>query len=511
MARTTRTVYRDVRLLGSDTPAVVATNGETLGWIGAQHDAPSWLDDADETVHARGALLTPGFVDAHVHLAMTGQALRTLDLTGAASLAEALERLRAHLASSDDDVVHGYGWDDTAWPDGPPTRTALDRVAGSRAVYLARVDAHSAVVSSALADRIDRIERCDGWSADGRVERAAHHRVRDLLHQHRSPAQRTEAIRTALDAFAAQGVVSVHEMGAPSLSPLDDFSLIREVRAESPRPHVATYWGEPGAYELAQELGLDGLAGDLNVDGSLGSRTAALHEPYDDAPGTCGHLYLDAGAVAEHVIGCTRAGVQAGFHVIGDRAASVAVEGLRRARDELGTSRVRAARHRLEHLEMPAPADLELLAQLGVTASVQPVFEATWGGDDGMYAERLGRPRARATNPFATMATIGVRMAFGSDAPVTRPDPWGALAAATGAAQGRRVPLDVAVAAATVGGWAACGHPSAGRLRTGAPAHLALWETPDADGDAAAAALAGGARCVRTVVSGRVVHDTPSD
>lgn len=163
-------------------------------------------------------------------------------------------------------------------------------------------------------------------------------------------------------------------------------------------------------------------AGDLFVDGSLGSHTACLHAPYADAPHT-GTGYLDAADVAAHVAACTGAGLQAGFHAIGDAALGAVVEGVRAAAEKVGLARIRAARHRVEHAEMMTPATIAAFAELGLTASVQPAFDAAWGGEDGMYADRLGADRARTLNPFAALLKAGVPLAFGSDAPVTPSTP----------------------------------------------------------------------------------------
>ncbi|MBW9205071.1 amidohydrolase family protein [Mumia sp. zg.B17] len=505
-----RTLYRGVSLLDRRRPAALAVEGETIAWIGDDHDAASWVDGATEVRALDGTLLTPGFVDAHVHLAMTGHALRGLDLAGARSRVEALERLGVHTSRSGDVVVHGQGWDDTSWPDGTLTGPDLDRAAGGRPVYLGRVDGHSGVVSASLVSRVHGLREADGWSAGGRVERDAHHLVRQHLATLSDPSHRAATIGTALRAAAAAGIVSVHENAAPHISPLEDVNVVRALAASEVLPHVVTYWGSRDAYADARAYDVAGLAGDLNIDGSLGSHTAALHEPYDDRPSTIGHQYLEADEVAEHVVGCTRAGLQAGFHVIGDRASATLVEGLRRARDVLGTDTLRAARHRVEHLEMPSGADLELLAQLGVTASVQPAFDAAWGGSDGMYAARLGKDRSHGMNPLAAMAAIGVPLAFGSDAPVTPLAPWHAIAAATRPqAGGQALSLAQAVHAHTVGGWRAARIDGTGRLEPGAAAHLAFWEVPTG-AQAAEAAVAGEARCVRTVVSGRTAYEMAS-
>src|SRR5690606_6318296 len=162
----------------------------------------------------------------------------------------------------------------------------------------------------------------------------------------------------------------------------------------------------------------------------IGSRTSALRAPYADDPTTAGALYLDVDQVRDHVVACTRAGLQGGFHVIGDRAADTVVAGLAAAADEVGVDAVRGARHRLEHVEMLDPADAARLAEWGVTASMQPAFDALWGGDAALYAQRLGGERAGRMNVIGTLRAAGVRVAFGSDTPVTPFAPWYGVRAA---------------------------------------------------------------------------------
>jgi predicted amidohydrolase YtcJ len=246
---------------------------------------------------------------------------------------------------------------------------------------------------------------------------------------------------------------------------------------------VLGYWGElaeRGGLDLVRELGLVGAGGDLFCDGAFGSHTAALgNGPYTDRPETAGTLRFATGQIVHHVRTCTLAGIQAGFHVIGDAAVAQVIAAVETVAADLGRSAVRACRHRLEHVEMIDRPDIERMRDLGMVASVQPAFDAAWGGDAGMYAERLGVGRALATNPFADLANAGVAIALGSDAPVTPLDPWGGVHAAVDHktdGSGLR-PFD-AFDAATHGGWfaARAEHPD-GPLAVGAPAHLALWAT----------------------------------
>ncbi|MEV4682465.1 amidohydrolase [Streptomyces kurssanovii] len=517
--------------------AMVVEKGH-VAWVGSEGAADAFATGVDEVVDLEGALVTPAFTDAHVHTTSTGLALTGLDLSGAASLAEALRLVReygaAHPAAGQ--VLLGHGWDATRWPERrPPSRAELDEAAGGRPLYLPRVDVHSAVVTTALLDLVPGVTGLAGFHPDAPLTAAAHHAVRAAAHAAVTPAQRRAAQREALSRAASLGIGSIHECAGPEISDEADFTSLLALSRAEPGPRVVGYWAEQVADEKdalrIRELGASGAAGDLFVDGSLGSHTACLHAPYADAPATSGSAHLDAGAVAAHVTACTRAGLQAGFHAIGDAALSAVVDGVRAAADLLGLERVRAARHRIEHAEMLTPETIAAFAEFGLTASVQPAFDAAWGGEDGMYAERLGAERARTLNPYAALLRAGVPLAFGSDSPVTPLDPWGTVrAAAFHRTPEHRISVRAAFTAHTRGGWRAVGHDDAGVLVPGAPADYAVWRTgalivqaPDdrvarwstdpRSGTPGLPDLGPGAElpvCVRTVVGGRTVFEGPN-
>ncbi|MFF7313119.1 amidohydrolase family protein [Streptomyces sp. NPDC008137] len=452
--------------------AMVVERGQ-IAWVGSEGAADAFADGVDEVIDLDGALVTPAFTDAHVHTTATGLALTGLDLSAAPSLEAALALVRDFADSRPDDrVLLGHGWDAARWPGGrPPTRAELDEATGHRPVYLSRIDVHSAVVSTALLDLVPGAAR-----ADGPLTADAHHAVRAAAFAGVTPQQRVEAQRAALAHAVSLGIGTVHECAGPEISSEDDFTGLLRLATREPGPRVVGYWAEQDVAK-ARGLGAAGAAGDLFVDGALGSHTACLHQPYADA-GHTGNAYLDAAAVAAHVVACTEAGLQAGFHAIGDAAVDAVVEGVRTAAEKLGLARVRAARHRVEHAEMLTPDAIEAFAELGLTASVQPAFDALWGGEDGMYAQRLGAERARALNPFAALLRSGVPLAFGSDSPVTPLDPWGTVrAAAFHRTPEHRVSVRAAFTAHTRGGWRAVGRDDAGVLVPGAPADYAVWHT----------------------------------
>ncbi len=466
-----------------DATAMAVTDGMVV-WLGAEKPGRALHPDA-EIIDLDGAFVAPGFVDPHVHLTALGLRLTGLDLSGADSLRACLDAIRAYAAADTGGVVLGDGWDESRWPERrPPTVEEIDAAAGrDRPVYLARVDAHSAVASTALLADVPELTSAIGYTPGEPLRAAAHHLVRAAALAKLDRARRDAARRAALDAAAAQGVVAVHECAGPEIAGREDLLELREF---AHGVEVRAYWGEAvrsaeQARALIEELGVDGLAGDLFVDGSLGSRTAWLREPYADDPGS-GLGYLDVDAIAAHVRACTEAGVQAGFHVIGDAAMAAAVAGFERAADELGAPAVAARGHRVEHAEMLDAEQMAKLAAFGVIASVQPGFDAAWGGADGMYAARLGPERAAAMNRFGAMAAAGIALAIGSDAPVTPLNPWAAVRAAVEhRTPGSGLSPRAAFAAATRGGWRACGVRDglAGTLVPGAPASYAVWDADD--------------------------------
>lgn len=463
-----------------DATAMAVTDGIVV-WLGADRVGRALHPDA-EVVDLGGAFVTPAFVEPHLHTTALGLQLSGLDLSAARSLTHCLELVAEYAAHHPDGAILADGWDETGWPESrPPTVAEVDAAARpGQAVYLARVDAHSAVASSALLDEVPGLSSAAGFTAGEPVRAAAHHLVRAAARARLTREQRDAARRTALDAAAAHGVAVVHECAGPDIEGETD---LRELLAFEHGVQVRAYWGQAvrtaeEARALLSGLGAHGLAGDLFVDGSIGSHTAWLRDSYADEPGT-GISYLDAPDIAAHVRACTEAGVQAGFHAIGDGALEAVMAGFGQVVAELGGPAVAARGHRVEHAELLDAAHIQALASWGVIASVQPAFDLAWGGPDGMYAERLGPTRAAALNPFAAMAAAGVSLAIGSDAPVTALDPWAAVRAAVHhRTPGHGLSPRAAFAAATRGAWRAGGVRDgvAGTLVPGAPASYAVWE-----------------------------------
>lgn len=474
--------------------AIVVAGGDIV-WIGGRADAPA----TDGQLHLDG-WLSPGFVDAHVHATATGLAGEGIDLTSCGSLAEALERVRAHVRTTADDPVLGVGWDETTWPEQrPPRADELRDVAEGRTVMLNRIDSHSCVVDAATLERVvgrgdfgahivrDPAGRPTGWVKESAAEAA-----RTDVHARLAPERTERARRAVCDRALGLGIASFHEMGHPGLSGLDD--ALAWLNGEWP-VDVQVWWADmnpdrlpPGAHP----------GGDLFLDGSIGSSTAAVAGAYHDGGGA-GELFHTDEEVTAFFTSATRAGVGAGVHAIGDRAVAQGVSAVEAAARVCGDGAVRACRHRIEHAELISEAQVAAMARLGVVASVQPAFDAVWGGADGLYRRRCGRARALRSNPFAWFADAGVTMAFGSDSTVTPMDPWAAVAAAEHHRGGLGVDRLTAWGSHVHGGRRAAGQTGVGAIAVGARADIAAWDADPLSADDPATL-----RCEATLVRGVV-------
>jgi predicted amidohydrolase YtcJ len=463
--------------------------------------------------------VTPAFVDAHVHATDTGLALRGLDLSAARSAAAVLEAVAAFAATIPPDAaVLGHGFDESTWGEPrrqvPPSAAELDRAAGGRTVYLSQASIHSALVSS---DLLALAVGAPGHDVSGWVRRDAHHVARAAAFGRITVGQRKDAQVAALRHAASLGIAAVHECGGPGTSSEDDFTGLLALSGRG-LPEVYGFWGELMGAAKARELGAVGAGGDLYADGALGSRTAHLSAAFlDDPAGGCGHGYVTSEQVRDHLLDCHRERMQGGFHAIGDAAISTVVAGfeaaagvLGRGRHEVGMDLLRLARHRVEHAEIMDKRLIGEFVEYGIVASMQPAFDRLWGGEEQMYAQRLGVARSLASNPMGQMHATGVALAFGSDSPVTPLDPWGSVRAAMWHFNpAQRMSGKAAFAAHTRGGWRAVHRDADGVLEPGAPATFAVWDVPGGLAGTLPVLGAGSLLpvCRRTVLRGETIYE----
>jgi predicted amidohydrolase YtcJ len=419
----------------------VAIRGEWIIAVGTDAEVQPLIGQKTRVIDLHGQFAMPGFNDAHTHLVSAGLAKLAVDFLGAQSLSEFQQRIRDRLKDyKPGEWMTGRGWDHTLWPEKRfPTRQDLDAVVADRPMIFGRVDGHVAVANS-LALKIAGITR-------DTPDPAGAHIVRDsktgeptgMLEEDAAmslvwrtvppptPAQLRRGIEMVLSELARDGVTSAQDNSVQESSAWPAFLLYQELKKEGKLTARITEW-LPFSAPLAdlEEMRRKGGTTDpwlktgalkAFIDGSLGSRTAALLAPYTDDPSTSGILRMDPEQVKNMAVERDKAGFQLAFHAIGDRANRVALDVFAAAR---AANPPRDLRDRIEHAQVVAPSDFARFAGLGVIASMQPSHETT----DMRWAEaRLGRERAKGAYAWKTMLQHGVRLAFGTDYPVETVNP----------------------------------------------------------------------------------------
>ena len=385
-------------------------------------DAARSVGAGIETVDLDGATVLPAFADCHVHLTDTGYFLGARDLAPVRSYAEYVERVAALPLEP---FVLAGNYDESDWVDGRGADAVpLERALADRLVLLSRVDGHSCIVNRntlaflALDPQTTGIERGPDGTPTGKLFLDANWRAQARFMAAIPLAQRRAAERRALELALSGGALHLHAqlLGFPDRAAYaDEVTALRRLGPAKWYPKICER--DP---ELAASLGLPFVGGDVFLDGSIGSGTAAVGTPYCDRPGS-GRLMLRDDEVRAYFSRAEELGVSAGVHAIGDRAIEQCIAAWEAVLN--GRPSPRGARHFIEHFEIARADQIARCARLGLFLSMQPTFDATWGGSDGMYAVRLGPERARAMNRLASAVRAGIPVCGGDDSPVCRLSP----------------------------------------------------------------------------------------
>jgi len=394
-------------------------------------DPPRELVDMCDVIRLpAGAVAVPVLHDAHVHLLGTGLMDLGVDVSAASGIDEVLALIEEGLRGFDGPLLRAHSFDPgTLTVSRYPTMRELDAVAGQTPVFVRRRDGHSSAVNRAAFDLIGLRSHADGVETDetggptgtlrGRAHTTAAATSADLL----TRSERVRALHLGAESALRAGAGVVHVLTGRDDPEDREIELALEVADELPIDVVI--YPQTTDVDRVAALGLPRIGGCILLDGSFGSRTAALSTPYSDAAGS-GCLYFDDDTLTSFVRRAHARGMQVSLHAIGDRGIRQAVRCITEA---VGSEGV-AARHRIEHCELPDAAALAAIAREGIGLCVQPAFERYWGGPGGMYERRLGEERMRATNPYRTMLDAGIPIGGGSDSYVTPIDPLGGMAAA---------------------------------------------------------------------------------
>jgi predicted amidohydrolase YtcJ len=455
-------------------PQAFAVRDGRFTALGGAADILALRGPATEIVDASHCMVLPGLVDAHIHLTNVGLNLSQVDLQGAQSIEEIVERTVAFAQRSPELWILGRGWDQNLWDGAFPTHDLLSAALPERPVALARVDGH-ALLANAHAMRLATVDRAAVVPPGGRVLRDDNgdpsgifiDAAQNLVYRSVPPpshAQLLRAVRAAIAECNRWGVTAVAEPGIDGAALAAHVELIE--RGEYTIRNYAMLADDPNFIEARLSAGiLDGAydarlwtrAIKLYADGALGSRGAALLEPYADDPENLGLILTPQARLAEVTRRAIRAGLQPCVHAIGDRANRMVLDALESAfRSNGARSDVRP---RIEHAQIIAPQDIPRFAPLGVIASVQSTHQVS---DMAWVQARLGRKRARHAYPWRSLIDAGTMLANGTDAPVEPVNPLRTFHAAISRQNAAGEPN---------GGW----HPQQRMTRREAIASMTVW------------------------------------
>ena len=420
------------------TAEAVAVEDGRIVFVGVRAMAEEMRGPDTEVVDLRGATMFPGFTDGHAHLRGIGEREMTLNLDSAGSLAEAMAQLTAWAeAHPGERVIWGRGWIETHWPEGrTPTRADLDAAAPGRAVALVRADGHALVASSAALD-LAGVTRHVEPAFGGEIQKDAEGEptgvlidaamgLLDGLRPQADPARVREAYRVGAALYAARGWAGVHNMSVP----IEDVPVMTELAAEGALPlrvyNAVTPEGAEALFETGPRFEADGRvitrAVKVYADGALGSRGAALFEPYADRPDTTGLMQIGEQEIVPLYQQALRSGIQIATHAIGDRGNAETLDWYDAALKAVpaGERPVEEPRFRVEHAQVLRLSDIPRFRALGVIPSMQPSHAI---GDLFFAPSRLGDARLDGAYAWRRIVESGAILPGGSDAPVERGDP----------------------------------------------------------------------------------------
>lgn len=518
----------------------MAVRGDRIMAVGTEGDILKLKGPATNIVDLQGRFVMQGFNDAHMHLVEAGFKKLTVDLTGARSIEEFRERIRKRLATAGPtEWITGFGWDETLWHSKElPTRWDIDEVTTDHPVFLKRTDGHVAVANT-LALKMAHVTLASKDPEGGEIARDLSGAPNGILRETAqdlvsaispvpTPDKSRQAIEASLQEIAQSGVTSVQDFsGGSAVEFAEYFKIFEQLEREGKLTARISEWlpfSEPVAtlkklrdsHAQSDPMLHTGMLKAF-MDGSLGSHTAAMLQPFADDPKNSGLPQFEQTKLNEMAKERAQAGFQLGFHAIGDKGVQMALDAFAEAENSARSKAVKAPdgsqnyRFRVEHAQVTNPAQVSRFRQLDVIASVQPCHLLT----DMHWAEsHLGPQRAMHSYAWAEFVNHGVTLAFGTDYPVESVSPFRGIYAAISRKDedgkqeyypSQKLTVQQAIAAYTTGSaFAEFAEKEKGVL---APGMFADFIVLDRDITAVAPEKVLETRVLRTVVAGKTVHE----
>ncbi len=421
----------------------MAIKGEKILSVGSNEKIKERIERDTKVIDLKGKTVVPGFIDAHVHFFSYGSSLKELNFVGTKSISEIVEIVKSNLSNfKPGEWITGHGWDHEDWEKKEfPTYREISEITPENPVYFTRVDGHAGWANK-KAMEIAGITKETEDPPGGKIIRDEKGEptgvfidsAQSLIEKHipeKSREWKKDAILKAQEECIKLGLTEVHEAGTPE-EIIDIYrELIKEGKLKikiyamlSGAEHFEKYKGKTPVIREGGKLTIRAVK--LFMDGALGSRGAALFQPYSDDPNNTGLLLMDEEKLYQITKSALKRGYQVCVHAIGDKANFLTLNAFERAIKETG---VKDHRLRVEHAQVVRTEDMHRFSELGVIPSMQP----THATSDMYWAEkRLGSERAKGAYAWKSIMKKGAKIAGGSDFPVENPNPlWGFFSAIT--------------------------------------------------------------------------------
>lgn len=368
-----------------------------------------------KAIDLKGAIVFAPFSDAHVHFTQTGISHLGCDLESARSLGDVFALIAEEIDNGQ--LLLGFNLQEQSLRENRlPTAGELDRISAEKIIWLARKDLHSAVLNSAglawAMDCMPDLQHKQGFVAGDYYNRLAY-----LLGNKIPDQMLLQGMQITAEKCLKKGVTFIHALEGSGAS-TREAELVAAFFKTSQLDGVVYHQSTDTSF--AEKHKFPGFGGCLLVDGSFGTRSAALHQPYLDDPQNNGQLYMNSADIEELLKKARYSKLQLALHAIGDRAIDLVASSYHWCRQKYHTQPLP---DRIEHFILPSPKAIRATKSAEAMVCIQPTFDHYWGGPEGLYSQRLGVERAMKCNPFKTLLDLGIPLAAGSDSPVTPIDP----------------------------------------------------------------------------------------
>ncbi|HWQ79993.1 MAG TPA: amidohydrolase [Anaerovoracaceae bacterium] len=480
-------MHADILIINGKCLAV--SNQETYDWIavtdnnisaaGRGEDYNSIICNPEKIIDAKRCTVLPGFYDSHFHLVQTGINSLSLDLSEAASFNDIGDLIQEQAGLTPGQPIRGIRlYESNLKEKRFPDRIVLDKFCNDVPVWLCSREYHTSILNTYAILHYKIPFTLSGIDLDhknmptGIFRHHANALLRENILKSITTAYRLEAVSGVSEDVLKKGITTINSMEGGYLFCDKDAEFVHEYGKSFPVDIVLFY--QTTNISRIKEMNLKRIGGSLFVDGSFGSRNAALFFEYNDKPGCMGELFFDQDDLNAFLVDCYKNRLQTALHTIGGRAIEMALNAHEHALNIVGEI---GLRHRLEHVEMPTAEHISRSKKLGLIYSMQPTYEYLWGGPSKMYAERLGE-HYKTTNPLREIVEGGITVCGGSESDVTQPDPLlGIHAAVNHPVKEHRMEVMDAIRMFTVNGaYAVFEDQKKGGLETGKLADIVILD-----------------------------------